>query len=224
MNGSQWRFALTSLVLALISLVPSCAHDQQLVSIEIQPDTDTFGATNIPVAADAGLSVQLRALGHYIHPPVTKDITDQATWGSNDIQMVTVTSTGLAVVTGLSCGATLISATVNTNTDASSRPSSGAIITGFTTANVTCFTGTNTGPPLTVNFTGAGSGTINSSPSELGCASSCTGNFAAGAVITLTATPNVGSTFGSWVGCDSVSGTVCTLTLTGARTVTVQFN
>src|SRR5579864_1127445 len=92
----------------------SCAHDQQLVGITIQPDTETFGASNIPVPDDAGSSVQLRALGHYIHPPVTKDITNEVVWGSDDPQMVIVNSTGLVTATGGACGTTLISATVTT--------------------------------------------------------------------------------------------------------------
>jgi len=78
----------------------SCAHDQQLVSVSVQPTDITFGDPNIPVSLDRGLAVQLRALGHYIHPPVTKDITDQVTWGSDNTQMVTVTSTGLLPAPG----------------------------------------------------------------------------------------------------------------------------
>jgi hypothetical protein len=225
MKKSYWlRFAGLSLIIALAWLAPGCAREQQLVSIQIQPGTETFGATDIPVSANAGLSVQLRALGTYIHPPVTKDITDQVTWNSNDTQMVTVNSTGLAAATGFACGGTLISATVNTNSDASNRSSSGALVTGSMTANVVCFTNTSTGPALTVDFTGTGSGTISSSPPGLGCTASCTGNFASGSTITLTAAPNGGSVFGNWVGCDSLSGQVCTVTLTGPRTVAVQFN
>ena len=67
------------IVAGAMTMSLSCARDQQLVSITIQPDTQTFGASNIPVPADAGLSVQLRALGHYVHPPVTKDITGPGT-------------------------------------------------------------------------------------------------------------------------------------------------
>jgi len=39
-----------------------------------------------------------------IHPPVTKDITNQVTWNSNTPDMVTVSSTGLITDTGFSCG------------------------------------------------------------------------------------------------------------------------
>src|SRR3989442_12003860 len=93
------RGALAFALAAFLVSSLSCAHDQQLVSITIQPDVATFGASNIPPIQDAGLSRQLRALGNYIHPPVTKDITDQVTWGSDTPDLVTVTSTGLIVVT-----------------------------------------------------------------------------------------------------------------------------
>jgi hypothetical protein len=138
MNRNWLSFVLVG---ALALCLPSCGHDQQLVSITIQPATETFGATNIPVFADAGLSVQLKALGHYIHPPVTKDITSQVTWDSNDIQMVTVNSTGLITATGKTCGGTLISATVNTNSSVGNLHSAGAIVTSFMQANVVCSTG-----------------------------------------------------------------------------------
>jgi hypothetical protein len=126
--------AIASLLLTL----PGCGHDQQLVSITIVPATENFGATNIPVLDDAGLNVQLRALGSYIHPPVTKDITNQVTWVSNTPQMVTVNFTGLITVTGVSCGGTIVSATVTTNHSDGNISSSGAIVTGSMTANVIC--------------------------------------------------------------------------------------
>jgi hypothetical protein len=119
----------------------SCGHDQELVSIDVEPNTETFGSANTPVPADVGLNVQLKALGTYIHPPVTKDITNQVIWSSNTPQMVTVNSTGLITATGLACGNTLISATVKTNKSAGGLSSSGAIVAGTMTANVTCFTG-----------------------------------------------------------------------------------
>src|SRR5438270_2200243 len=100
MTASMLRFlGAIVLSLSLLSML-TCGHDQKLVSITLQPETETFGAANIPVAADAGLSVQLRALGNYIHPPVTKDITNAVTWASNDAQMVTVTPRGLLAAAG----------------------------------------------------------------------------------------------------------------------------
>ena len=213
---------LTALCIG-VTFMPSCGHDQQLVSIAVQPTTETFGAANIPVSADAGATVQLRALGSYIHPPVTKDITNQVQWSSNTPQMVTVNSTGLITVTGLACGGTLISATVTTNSSAGNRSSSGAIVTGTMTANVVCFTGS--GQLLAVTFMGAGTGTVTSSPSGLSCSANCSTSFPSGTLVTLTATPSGTSTFGGWVNCDpGSSGQTCNVTLTASRIVTVTFN
>jgi len=141
MSRRLYRLAL--LVLGVVSAIgmPGCGHEQQLVSIAVQPTTETFGAANIPVSADAGLNVQLKAMGSYIHPPVTKDITDQVTWASNTPQMVTVSSAGVITATGKACGNTLITATVVTNKSAGNISSSGAEVTGTMTANVICFTG-----------------------------------------------------------------------------------
>ena len=210
----------------------SCGHDQQLVSISIQPATETFGASNIPISDNAGAQVQLRALGDYIHPPVTKDITSKVTWNSNTPQMMTVDSSGLLTVTGLACGGTLISATVTTNSSAGGLSSSGAVVTGYMTGNVVCPTGSAGGgasnPALTLTFAGAGSGTVTSNPLGLSCSSPnlCgTQAFPFNTLVTLTATPSGASSFGSWSGCDSAGNTnPCTVTLNGNRTVSVTFN
>ena len=223
MKAFIFRGAALFGVLGLLIAGPSCARDQQLVSITVQPDTENFGV------ADPALNVQLRALGTYIHPPVTKDITNQVTWASNTPNMVTVTPTGLAAPAGFACGSTLISATVTTNTSAGNRSSSGAIVTGFMTANVACVSAS--GPILTVNFAGLGAGNVVSSPQGLSCTSSavsCSVSFVSGTPISLTATPISPSTFGGWNGCDSTSGagqSVCNITsLNANRAVTVTFN
>jgi len=222
---SQKCCAVVGLVTASVLFVSlsSCGRDMQLSTIAIQPPIEAFGATNIPVDLDAGLSVQLRALGNYIQPPVSKDITNQVTWASNDTQMVTVSSTGLLTATGQVCGNSLVSATVTTN-----HSSSGALVTGYMTANVVCFTGGGAGgagPILSIQFAGNGAGIVNSSPAGLGCSTNCSTSFASGTTVTLTATPTGSSTFGAWSNCDSVSGQACTVSnLTANRTVTVTFN
>ena len=217
-------------VLASFVAMLSCAHDQQLVSIDVQPATENFGS------ADASLGpVQLIAHGHYIHPPVTKDITNQVIWSSNTPAVAVVTSTGALSPGGVDCGNSLVTATVKTNHSAGGRSSSGAIVSGSMTANVTCATGSGGAGGggggggsgslvLTVDFSGAGSGTINSTPVGLGCASQCAGSFPAGTSLTLTAAPDVGSTFGGWVGCDSTTGQSCSILLNNNRVVTVTFN
>lgn len=137
--SNRWS-ALFGLFLGafLLSTMLSCGHDQQLVSITVVPAVENFGATNIPVPDDAGLNVQLRALGSYIHPPVTKDITSQVTWTSNTPQMVKVDANGVITATGLACGGTIISATIVTNHSDGAISSTGALVTGSMTANVIC--------------------------------------------------------------------------------------
>lgn len=230
MQGKWLAVAVLVCIAGAFLGLSSCGHSQELVSIAIQPTTETFGASNIPVIDNAGAQVQLRALGSYIHPQVTKDITNKVTWTSNTPQMVTVDSAGMITVTGGPCGATLISATVTTNSNPGGISSSGALITGYMTANVVCFTASGGGagsPALTATFSGNGSGTITSSPTGLSCASpsACVAQFVSGSTVTLTASPISGSTFGNWVGCDTPNSTnPCTVTLTANRTVTATFN
>jgi Bacterial Ig-like domain (group 2) len=230
----KW-FSIAALVIAAILLltVSSCGDKQELVSIAIQPGVETFGAADIPVIEDAGATVQLRALGTYVHPPVTKDITDQVTWASNTPDMVTVNSTGLITVTGGPCGGTLISATVQTNADTSGLSASGAIVTGYMTANVVCFTSTTGGgggggePILTVGFSGTGLGIVISSPSGISCANtdiSCVASFPSDTPVTLTATAVGTSVFGGWTGGCTGASASCTIILQTDTTVTATFN
>jgi len=227
----KW-FSIVTLIISAIALlsVASCGDKQELVSITIQPAVETFGASNIPVIDDAGANVQLRALGTYVHPPVTKDITDQVTWASNTPAMVTVNSTGLITVTGGPCGGTLISATVQTNADAGGLSASGAIVTGYMTANVVCFTSSTGGgggvePTLTLNFAGTGTGIVTVAPSGFSCATTdvtCVTSFPSGTTVTLTATPVGTSVFGSWSG--GCTGSACTILLQSNTAVTATFN
>jgi hypothetical protein len=83
-------------------------------------------------------------------------------------------------------------------------------------------------PPLiqlTVEKTGAGAGTVTSAPAGVDCGPTCTGEFASGKAIALSAQPNVaGSLFGAWSGCDSISEGKCLVTMSEARTVSVRFD
>jgi hypothetical protein len=139
MNWQKSRFFLAlAAVLSVIGL-NSCGHDQQLVSITVQPNHEIFGAPNIPISADAGLTVQARAIGNFIHPPVTKDLTNQAVWKSNTPEIATVdATTGLVTATGLACGDGLVTATVTTNHSIGNVSSNGAIVTGTMTVTVVC--------------------------------------------------------------------------------------
>jgi uncharacterized repeat protein (TIGR02543 family) len=77
---------------------------------------------------------------------------------------------------------------------------------------------------LTVSKTGTGAGTVTSSPAGISCGATCSTSVAYNTMVTLTAAPTTGSTFGGWSG-GGCSGTAltCTTTVTAAATVTATF-
>lgn len=76
---------------------------------------------------------------------------------------------------------------------------------------------------LTVQKSGTGTGTITSTPAGISCGSSCLYYYPQNTSVTLTATPDAGSTFVSWSGCTSTSGATCTAGMAAATTVTATF-
>ncbi|MEY2957539.1 MAG: hypothetical protein RLZZ01_107, partial [Actinomycetota bacterium] len=74
---------------------------------------------------------------------------------------------------------------------------------------------------LTLSLTGTGS--VVSSPSGVSCPADCSGSFADGSSVTLTATPEAGSTFTGWGGSCSGSSPTCAVSMTQVRNVTATF-
>lgn len=81
-----------------------------------------------------------------------------------------------------------------------------------------------TGPRLTVSLAGTGLGTVTSADTFINCGTVCSAVYDSGTTVTLTAAPAALSSFISWAGCTSTSGTTCTVNLTTATTVTATFN
>ena len=75
---------------------------------------------------------------------------------------------------------------------------------------------------LSVAKSGAGSGTVVSSPAGIDCGASCSANFANGATVALAATAAGGSTFAGWSGACTGTG-ACTVTMNAAKSVTASF-
>ena len=100
-------FGITVLVVLAISLLgtPSCARSQKLVSVTLQPSGgfvfEGFDAKG-----------QFVALGTYIHPPETKDISSKVDWKIDIGNFGTIDSTGLITYTRTDgCGSGNVTAT-----------------------------------------------------------------------------------------------------------------
>jgi hypothetical protein len=76
---------------------------------------------------------------------------------------------------------------------------------------------------LTVEKPGIGSGTVTSAPGGINCRVACAASYEYGTVVTLTATPALGSVFKGWSGCDTTSDQTCTVTIGADRWVTANF-
>jgi len=75
---------------------------------------------------------------------------------------------------------------------------------------------------LNVAKAGTGSGTVTSSPAGISCGDSCQASFTAGTVVTLSATPALGSVFTGWSGDCSGTGS-CQVTMDQSRSVAATF-
>lgn len=147
-----------------------------------------------------------------------------------------ITSQPSGIDCGTLCNASYPSGTTVTLT---ALPATGASFDGWsgacTNTSGTCSVTMNGGQTVTAKFSGGGTGytvtvskvgngTVVSSPGGIGCGGVCAYMFAAGTNVTLTATPDTGSTFVGWTGACSGSATTCTLSnLSANQTVQAQF-
>ena len=147
----------------------------------------------------------------------------------------TVTSTS---DTGIACGATCSHGyPFSTMVTLTAAPDSGAAFVGWSgdcAGSATCTvtvdrarsvtaTFTTTTFALTVSKTGAGTGTVVADSGPISCGATCSGSYAQGAMVVLTATPDAGSGLASWTGCTTQSGNTCNVTMAAATTVTATF-
>lgn len=215
----KW-FSIAALIAAATLLLSfsSCAFNQHLQSIQVQPSTGTFGA------ADPSIFFNFKAYGTYIHPPVTKDITDSVSWQTDNPQVVAVTSSGMVSPSlDLGCGIADITATFQDGNNLVVSNSVPVTVDGPASSGCTP---AGPQPILTVSFAGNGTGTVTGGVS---CSTpgSCSDQFTAGSTVMLTASPTGSFAFGGWSGCSSTSGangSVCTIILESNLTVTATFN
>jgi hypothetical protein len=107
MKGKWISIGVLVVVAAVMLNMSSCAREQTLESITLSPaggfTFEGFGATG-----------QFTAYGNFIHPPETKDVTNQVIW-SLDIQYFgTINNQGVVTYTRTDgCGSGLVNATYN---------------------------------------------------------------------------------------------------------------
>ncbi|MDC4206852.1 MAG: InlB B-repeat-containing protein [Candidatus Manganitrophus sp.] len=150
----------------------------------------------------------------------------------------TGTGTGTVTGTGINCGpsgtdctqsytnfTTQVTLTTNASADSDFTGWSGAC-SGTGSCVVTMdaaktVTATFTLKSFALTVTKTGNGTVTSSPSGINCGDACQANFNSGTVVTLTAAPGAGSTFGGWTGDpDCTDGSV---TMNGNKSCTATF-
>jgi subtilisin family serine protease len=154
----------------------------------------------------------------------------------------TVTGEGISCTTGspVGCTASVPNTTPATSVALTATPEAGSILSSWsgctsvsgnvctvsmTAAKTVTATFQPATYPLILNATGGGGGTA-FSESGFTCmvisGVPCTGTFANGATVVLTASADTSSVLKSWSGCTSVSGATCTITMTGAKTLTLR--
>ena len=121
MSRKRYRFFLVALASVCISGLPGCGHDQKLESITVQPSGFVFEGI--------GAKGQFTAIGTYIHPPESKDITNHVLWQIDVANLATITQSGS--VSALSvCGSGNVTATVYSNPQ---NPAAGSVVIGSAT-------------------------------------------------------------------------------------------
>ncbi len=150
----------------------------------------------------------------------------QVTLPPSSLKTLTISQTGTGhgqvtgTPSGIDCGTDCVQEyPLNTEVTLLATPDAGSIFAGWTgntqcantialTSDLTCtaiFNQKELPPPpatfyrLYLNIAGIGNGTVSSSPTGVNCGVNCT-EYVSGTVVTLTATPDVNSTFMGWSG------------------------
>jgi len=204
-------------------------------SVRYQPASGFSGTTSFSYTISDGTTSS--------SAPVTVQVP------SANSAALTVTKTGSGTVTGvgISCGADCTEIypipappALPTDVTLTATPDAGYVFSGWGGVCVgtgACVVSLDRSQQVTANFTsptvaltvavaaGSGSGQIVASSGGLTCGQACSGSYAPGTAVTLTAVPSAGSQLGAWGGgCAGVATTSCTITLTSAMTVTANFN
>ena len=197
---------------------------------------DTVGLTPDPAIAEVLISVPYRAIINYPTPAtnitassaqLNAELYSYYKGGTAFFDYGTTTSYGSSVsqsVASTFLGANVFSDVTGLapNTTYNYRLRYVTMSGTFLGANRTFVTSAAQNQTLSVTKTGAGTGTVSSSPAGINCGATCSASFPASSSVTLTATPASGSSFAGWGGACSGTG-ACAVTMSAARSVTASF-
>jgi uncharacterized repeat protein (TIGR02543 family) len=225
MKRSYIGLALSALVMvgAVLSL-PSCGNQKKLVSLQVQPGLATYPSPD-------SSSVDFSAIGTFIHPPSTQNLTTTVTWSTDVPELLTLNVGGVAgavAPSGAGCGIADIIATAKEGTGGSANIVIGrATVTVQDITNPLCPGGSASQAVVTVTLNPpTGSGSVTSVPTGITCpGTACGALFTVGNTIALLATPASGHTFVGWTGaCTTTANTCSILVPTGGTNATATFN
>jgi hypothetical protein len=145
-----------------------------------------------------------------------------------------VASSPAGIDCGVDCSETYLAGTSVTLT---ATPGAGSVFTGWGGAcsgqASPCTLGMSGDQNVTAQFTplfvldvgrtGAGDGSVSSSPAGIACGSDCSEPYVAGTTVTLTASASAGSTFVAWDGACSGQGSTCVVAMDGPRAANARF-
>jgi alpha-tubulin suppressor-like RCC1 family protein len=161
--------------------------------------------------------------------PYTVSVTKDGTGDGSVASSPSGISCGAACSSSFNSGTSVtLTATPDVNSTFTGWSGSGCSGTGLCTVSMTAphsVTATFAAIPheISVAVTGAGAGSVISTPSGISCGSTCSATFNSGTLVTLIATPGSNSTFTGWSGGGCTGTGVCRVTLTALQTVTANF-
>jgi hypothetical protein len=174
---------------------------------------------------------------------VTADVTVQAAFALQNSVVAMLAGTGKGTITsapeGINCPGDCSQAYgPGQSVTLTAAPAAGSTFTGWSgggcTGTSTCVVSTNSAVAVTATFTlitfpltvakaGTGAGTVSSNMGGIACGAACAASFVPGTMVTLTAAPAAGSTFGGWSGGGCTGTAACVVSVAAATTVTATF-
>jgi hypothetical protein len=195
----------------------------------------------IPARARFGLTLAAALSAILVLPAFASAVKAPLTVEKIGTGQGTVTSSPSGINCGTSCIKAKASFSVETPITLTASPKAGSIFVSWfgceaeptpTTCEITIYEEEE--PTVEAEFNeekfflfveepGTGQGSVTSSPAGINCGTSCEAEYLEGTKVTLTASPEAGSAFEGWTGCDAEPSGKCEVTIREETTVAAEF-